>query len=69
MRGHIGLDQGNTVVDFQMVCSRNYGSLLVTDYTAAPSMCGYQNGTLIVGTTQMRFLSDGSSCDSINPKP
>ena len=35
----------------QMVCSQNYGPLLVTDDITAPNMQGNQNRTLILGTT------------------
>ena len=34
-----------------MACSQNYGPLLVIDSIAAPSIYGYQNGALILGTT------------------
>ena len=39
-----------------MGCSQNYGPLfvIVIDCTTAPNIQGYQNGTLILGTTQIR---------------
>ena len=32
-------------------CSQNYGPFFVLDYIMAPIIQGYQNGTLILGTT------------------
>ena len=37
----------------QLGCSRNYGPLLVIDYLAAPNILGCQNGSLLLGTTQL----------------
>ena len=36
-----------------MGCSRNVGLLLVIDDITAPNIWGYQNGTLILGTTHI----------------
>ena len=33
---------------------QHYGPLLVIDYITAPNVEGYQNGTLILGTTHIK---------------
>ena len=52
----------------RMVCSSNYGPLLVMDVITAPHSKGYQNGTLIVATTDMTLMWPSSLrvCNVIN---
>ena len=44
-------------------CSQKYGPLMVTDYTAATNVQGYQNGTLILETTNVDRVK-GAGCTS-----
>ena len=45
-------------------CSQNYGPPSVIDYIAAPTISGYKNGTLILGT-----LHTGGNIGMMDVKP
>ena len=53
MRGacSVGLDVLNP--HHHLGDSQNYGPFLATSYITAPDIYGYQNGTLILGTTHL----------------
>ena len=46
-----------------MSCSENYGHLFVIHYITAPTTQGYQNGTLILGTSPLNPKWDPHSKD------
>ena len=48
-KGYLGAIQGN----IGLKVSQNYGSLLAIGYITTYNVQGYQNGTLILGTTRM----------------
>ena len=52
------------VYKLQMGCSKDYGPLLVIDCITTPIFQGYQNGTLLQGTTQISLAGAWQSFPS-----
>ena len=50
--------------NYHMGRSQNYGPLVVMSYIAVPDIQGYQNGTLILGTTHISIRGGGADNNS-----